>query len=91
MVRGLLARAAFCRHQEQWGAAKPDLQEAFEIAQRSEMRLHLTDYYLESAHLALAEGHNKSAAREHIDAAAKLIEETGYKRRLQELEGLGIM
>lgn len=52
------------------------------------MLLHLTDYHLESARLALAEGHNESAARGHIDAAAKLIEAIGYKRRLPELEEL---
>ena len=49
------------------------------------MRLHLTDYHLESARLALAE-HDQPTAREHVEAASKLIEETGYNRRLDELK-----
>ena len=51
------------------------------------MRLHLTDYHLESARLALAL-HDATQARAHYDAARKLIDETGYHRRDGELQEL---
>lgn len=75
-----------------------DLQEAHEIAQRGGMRLHVTDYHLESARLALTllfhphpshfiPGNRplKQQAAEHIEKAKHLIKETGYKRRLLEV------
>jgi len=46
------------------------------------MRLHLTDY-----HLAMAR-RDPVANREHIERAAKLIEETGYHRRDAEVAEL---
>ncbi len=61
------------------------------------MRLHLTDYHLEMARLLIAEQENPSqssveksksvalSVQDHVTQAAKLIEETGYKRRLPEL------
>jgi tetratricopeptide (TPR) repeat protein len=98
LPRGLLARAAYARWDGDYPAARRDLAEAFDIAERGEMRLHLTDYYLEAARLALAEAANPhpalshgervlEAAR-HTDAAAQLIAATGYRRRLPELEEL---
>ncbi len=57
-----------------------DLDEVFRIASRSGMKLHLTDYQLASARLALKD-HNLAKAREHTDKAAALIDETGYHRR----------
>jgi len=64
-----------------------DLDEVFRIATRSGMRLHLTDYHLASARLALAGG-DSAKAREHIEKAAALIHETGYHRRDAELAKL---
>jgi hypothetical protein len=55
LARGLLARAALFRHTRDFARARQDLQEVFEIADYSGMRLHLTDYHLEMARLILAE------------------------------------
>ena len=62
------------------------------------MRLHLTDYHLESARLLLAQiaaapeaaeaQAMRAKAEEHYAAAKKLIEDTGYKRRLPELDAI---
>ncbi len=98
---GLLARAgyhryciAFCIQPD---AASPsadlltqaqhDLQESHDIAQRGGMRLHLTDYYLECARLALSVDQPlfELTAAEHVAKAKQLIEDTGYKRRLPEV------
>ncbi|MGB0722668.1 MAG: hypothetical protein ACPGU7_09755, partial [Gammaproteobacteria bacterium] len=87
LVRGLLTRAALHRLNGDHPAAHQDLDEVWDLAEPSGMRLHLTDYHLESARLALAEDRPDSA-REHVDAARRLIEDTGYKRRLPELEAL---
>jgi hypothetical protein len=87
LPRGLLARAAYARRAGDYPAARRDLAEAFDIAERGEMRLHLTDFHLESARLALAEA-NRAVAVPHIHAAGKLIAATGYRRRLPELEEL---
>ena len=64
-----------------------DLDEAFKIATRSGMRLHLTDYHLSQARLYISENHHDDV-RPHIEKAAKLIEETGYHRRDAELAEL---
>ena len=52
---GLLARAALHRHTRDFARARQDLQEVFDIADGSGMRLHLTDYHLEMARLLVAE------------------------------------
>ena len=67
-----------------------DLAEAHDIAQRGGMLLHLTDYHLESARLALTvnQSVHELSANQHVAKARQLIEETGYKRRLPELEYL---
>ena len=44
------------------------------------MRLFLTDFYLESARLALAES-DPTTARNHLTKARELVDETGYHRR----------
>ena len=64
-----------------------DLDEVFRIASRSGMRLYLTDYHLTSARLAL-KNQDSSKAREHLQQAEKLINETGYHRRDKPLEEL---
>jgi tetratricopeptide (TPR) repeat protein len=53
---GLLARAGYYRCQQDWDRAWGDLEEAREIAERGEMRLHLADYHLEAARLCMDEG-----------------------------------
>jgi tetratricopeptide (TPR) repeat protein len=87
LPRGLLARAAFCREQGQFGSAHRDLDEVFEIAERCGMRLFLSDYHLESCRLLLAEN-ELPTAREHLDKAKKLVEETGSHRRDREVQDL---
>ncbi|NUM76248.1 hypothetical protein HUU40_17935, partial [candidate division KSB1 bacterium] len=101
LPRGLLARAAFYRVQNEFALAWADLEEAREIAERGEMKLHLVDYHLEACRLCLAESMAHGAegmaqgakgkgqeAREHLDIAAKMIEEMGYGRRKPEVEEL---
>ena len=97
---GLLARAALhCdtrNPNHDFTRAHHNLQEVFDIAEPSGMRLHLTDYHLEMARMLIAEqenppqspvekGESTLSLQDHIDTAAKLIEKTGYKRRLPEL------
>lgn len=81
---GLLARAAYHRHTQNYLAAEADLEEVLDIAEPTGMRLHLTDYHLESARLRLAQN-RPDYARPHIAEAARLIDETGYHRRDIEL------
>lgn len=102
LPRGLLARAALLRDirnpNRDFTRVRQDLQEVYDIAEPSGMRLHLTDYHLEMARLLLAEqedpastsfaSNNIIAIQAHVTQAAKLIEETGYKRRLPELQEL---
>jgi hypothetical protein len=68
-----------------------DLQEVYEIAQHGGMLLFIVDYHLEAKRLCfvMVEGIvGEFTANEHIEKARLLIEETGYKRRLPELEYL---
>jgi tetratricopeptide (TPR) repeat protein len=53
LPRALLARAALHRHTHDFTRARQDLQEVFDIAEPSGMRLHLTDWHLEMARLLL--------------------------------------
>ena len=95
---GLLARGAFHRNLGEFQAAAADLDEVNEIADRGEMRLYLTDYRLETARLLLAQieaareaveaQEIRARAEEHYAGAKELIEDTGYKRRLPELEAI---
>ncbi|MCK6560719.1 hypothetical protein L6R21_16115 [bacterium] len=98
---GLFARAAYYRSQNEFALAWADLEEAREIAERGEMKLHLADYHLEACRLLLAEGMAHGAegmaqgakgkgqeAREHLDIAAEMIAEMGYGRRKPEVEEL---
>jgi tetratricopeptide (TPR) repeat protein len=85
---GLLARAAFFRLEEKFDKAREDLTEARDIAERGDMRLHLTDVHLESARLVLAMHGVNDDLRYHVTRAEKLINETGYHRRDAELAEL---
>ncbi len=80
LPRGLLARAEWARVSEQYDQAHRDLAEAFTIAERGEMRLHLADCYLEFARLSLATG-DRDSARKAWETAKTRIEEMGYHRR----------
>ncbi len=84
LPRSLLARAALHRQTQNYPNAHQDLQEVFDIAEPSGMRLHLTDYHLEMTRLLLAESKAKEA-NHHIQQAADLITQTGYHRRDAEL------
>ena len=55
LPRGLLARAALYRHTRDFARAQQDLQEVFEIAEPSGMRLFLVDWHLEMARVLVAE------------------------------------
>jgi tetratricopeptide (TPR) repeat protein len=81
----LLARAAFYRNKKKWLLALEDLEEVLDIAEPSGMRLHLTDYHLEMSRLCLAMSEEQpekiAEAKEHMELAAQLVEDTGYHRR----------
>ncbi|MCP5103812.1 MAG: hypothetical protein GY950_10560, partial [bacterium] len=85
LPRGLLAHAAVYRTAKEFETARHDLEEAREIAERGAMKLHMADYHLESARLYHHMG-KKQEALPHIETADKLIRETGYRRRDEEIE-----
>jgi tetratricopeptide (TPR) repeat protein len=87
LPRALMARAGLYRETGDYEKAWADLQEAQEIAERGDMKLFLTDYHLEAARLCGAEG-NDTDAQDHLERAKALIGETGYRRRLPEVEAL---
>jgi tetratricopeptide (TPR) repeat protein len=87
LVKGILARAAYFRELEEYEKAQDGLDEALEIAEAGAMKLHLVDYHLEAARLCLARKQKEEAAK-HRDQAEKLIAETGFKRRLKDLDEL---
>jgi hypothetical protein len=76
LILGLLARGT-----------RPDLQEAFRIAGRFGMRLHLVDYHLAVARAAL-NAQDRATAAEHLDEADMLVLQTPYLRRRDELNAL---
>ena len=88
LPRALMARAGLYREMGDYEKAWDDLKEAQEMARRGGMKLHLADYHLEAARLCGAEG-KKEEVQEHLKAAKALIGETGYGRRLPEVEELG--
>jgi len=120
---GLLARATLCRHQGNFPKSWTDLDETREIAEYGNMKLHLTDYYLEAcrnikeqlttisdtpsatrpenkvgqvSQMLILDGETVRLSREEMEAkfgeflgkAEKLVEETGYHRRDEEVEEL---
>lgn len=74
---GLLTRAWVRFVSDDEAGCRSDLDEAWEIAERGPMKLHMTDIHLYRARLF----RDTNA----LDAAAALIEETGYHRRDEEL------
>ncbi|MDV6347051.1 TIR domain-containing protein [Nitrosomonas sp. Is35] len=88
--RGLLTRA-WLRFLEdrQTGSesAQADLNEAWEIAERGPMRLHMADIHLHRARLFFRETtYPWDSPAADLAAARKLIEQCGYGRRKEELE-----
>jgi hypothetical protein len=87
---GEQALAADCERR-----AQTDLDEAWEIAERGPMRLHLADIHLHRARLFHAAAPYPWATdadgkprgpKDDLAAARKLIEQCGYWRRKEELE-----
>ena len=75
--RGLLTRAWMRRVEGDESGAGEDLDEAWEIAERGSMRLHMADVQLTRARLF--------CDRSALDKAKELIEKCGYHRRDEEL------
>ena len=66
--------------------AQTDLNEAWEIAERGPMRLHMADIHLYRARLFHAvKPYPWKSPQEDLAAAEKLINECGYHRRDEEL------
>jgi hypothetical protein len=77
----------FCRAFE---GAREDLDEAYEIAERGPMRLHVADIHLHRARLfglmaSRPAAYPWTSPRADLDSAKKLIDECGYGRRREEL------
>ena len=90
LPRGLLARAELYRQQGDYQEAEKVLKEVFEIADRSEMQLHLCDYHLAMAKLLRTrtdQDQNQPAITHHLQTAKEIIHQTHYHRRLPELSG----
>jgi hypothetical protein len=98
LPRGLLTRAwlrFLIGERTGTGSAQEDLDEAWEIAERGPMRLHMADIHLYRARLfhgmkpypwgTDAEG-SARGPKDDLAAARKLIEQCGYWRRKEELE-----
>ena len=86
----LLTRALFRALTDAFDGAREDLDEAYEIAERGPMKLHLADIHLHRARLfGLMAGRPDTypwtSPRDDLDTAKKLIDECGYGRRREEL------
>jgi tetratricopeptide (TPR) repeat protein len=94
LPRGLLTRAwmrsltgAFTILDAGSKSAQAELDEAWEIAERGPMRLHMADIHLYRARLFhAATPYPWKSPQEDLAAARKLIEQCGYWRRKEELE-----
>ena len=84
---GLLARAEYYQVTRNPNKAQKDLDEAFTIATRGGMGLHIADCHLGYARLYVAKD-EKSKAREHWQIAKDSIEKMGYHRRDKEVQEL---
>ncbi len=83
LPRTLLTRAWLRAMHGDLAAARADLDEAQQIAERGPMRLHLADVHLHRARLFFRE--NCDEARQELGKARALIERCGYHRRDEEL------
>ena len=88
--RGLLTRAWLRSLEENRTgpeSAQTDLDEAWEIAERGPMKLHLADIHLHRARLFFREAQYPwGSPAADLAAARELIEKCGYGRRKEELE-----
>ena len=88
--RGLLTRAWLrCLEGNRTGpeSAQSDLDEAWEIAERGPMKLHMADIHLHRARLFFREAQYPwGSPAADLAAARELIEKCGYGRRKEELE-----
>jgi hypothetical protein len=85
-IPGLLTTSWFKFLKETPADARIDLDEAWDIAERGPMRLHMADIHLYRARLFFKEEHYPwKSPREDLVAAEKLINECGYHRRDEEL------
>ncbi|MGJ0511705.1 alpha/beta hydrolase [Methylocystis sp.] len=88
---GLLTRALYRVVAGDFPGARDDLDEAYDIAERGPMKLHLADIHLHRARLfgLYAERPEKypwDSPMSDLAEARRLIEECGYWRRKEELE-----
>jgi tetratricopeptide (TPR) repeat protein len=84
LPRGLFSKAECSRWQRKFKEAWEDLKEALEITELGSMKVYLADYHLEAGKLFDAEGNLKEALR-HFTAAKDMMEQMGYKRKLEEV------
>ena len=87
----LPTRALWRASSGDFDGAREDLDEAFEIAERGPMRLHLADIHLHRARLFGLMANRPAAypwvsPRDDLEKARRLIEDCGYGRRREELE-----
>ncbi|MEW6219216.1 MAG: toll/interleukin-1 receptor domain-containing protein [Thermodesulfobacteriota bacterium] len=82
--RGLLSRAWLRAGAGDAAGARADLDEAWEIAERGPMRLHLADIHLHRARLFFRT--DLAQAGQDLAAARVLVDQCGYHRRDQELQ-----
>jgi tetratricopeptide (TPR) repeat protein len=80
LPRGLLARAALWRLQENWPASEADLSEAMEIAERGLIRRHECDAHLEWARVC-RDREDRAGLERHVARARKIVDGGGRWRR----------
>ena len=87
---GLLARAALFRHTHDFTRAQQDLQEVFDIADASGMRLFLADYHLEMGRLLLVEEKHPHPNPSPTDVSIETVlsQGEGLKHHITEAERL---
>jgi len=87
IVLGLLTRAWLRFLEGETEAARADLDEAWEIAERGPMKLFMADIHLYRARLFHSvKPYPWTSPQEDLAAARTLIEQCGYWRRKEELE-----
>jgi len=86
LPRALVLRASLRFRQQDPGGSRTDLDEASEIAERGQMKLHMADTHLYRARLFFREApYPWRSPQEDLAAAEKLINDCGYHRRDEEL------
>jgi hypothetical protein len=86
IVRGILTQSWVSFLTANSNGAQADLDEAWDIAERGPMRLHIADIHLHRARLFFREEHYPwKSPQDDLAAAEKLINDCGYHRRDEEL------